>query len=90
MGDECDKQLNLGNFVFDEENHERKSWKFFGRTCYRFLLVFMCQFFAIVLKLASAIVRIMLSTRCEETTVWVVILSNTVVYNLPSPKLSKL
>ena len=87
MGDECDKQLNLGNFVFDEENHERKSWKFFGRTCNRFLLVFMCQFFAIVLKLACAIVRIMLSTRCEETTVWVVILSNTVVYNLPSPKL---
>ena len=32
MGDECDKQLKLGNFVFDEENHERKSWKFFGRT----------------------------------------------------------
>ena len=28
MGDECDKQLNLGNFVFDEENHERKSWIF--------------------------------------------------------------
>ena len=29
MGDECDTLLNLGNFVFDEENHERKSWKFF-------------------------------------------------------------
>ena len=24
-GDECDKQLNLGNFVFDEENQEQKS-----------------------------------------------------------------
>ena len=44
MGDECDKQLNLGNFVFDEENHEQKFWKFFGRTCNRSLLVFMCQF----------------------------------------------
>ena len=62
MGDECDKQLNLGNFVFDEENHERKSWKFFGRTYNRSLLVFMCQFFVIVLILACAIVRIMLST----------------------------
>ena len=30
MGDECDKQLNLGIFVFDEENHERKSWMFFA------------------------------------------------------------
>ena len=87
MGDECDKQLNLGNFVFDEENHERKSWKFFGRTCNRSLLVFMCQFFDIVLILACAIVRLMLSTTCEETTVWVAILSSTVGYILPSPKL---
>ena len=87
MGDECDKQLNLGNFVFDEENHERKSWKFFGRTCNRSLLVFMCQFFVIVLILACAIVRIMLSTTCEETTLWVAILSSTVGYILPSPKL---
>ena len=87
MGDECDKQLNLGRFVFDEENHERKSWKFFGRTCNRFLLVLMCHFFVIVLILACAIVRIMLSTTCEETTVWVAILSSTVGYILPSPKL---
>ena len=87
MGDECDKQLNLGNFVFDEENHERKSWKFFGRTCNRSLLVFMCQFFVMVLILACAIVRIRLTTTCEETTVWVAILSSTVGYILPSPKL---
>ena len=39
MGDESDKQLNLGNFVFDEKNPEGKSWKFFGRTCHRSLLV---------------------------------------------------
>ena len=80
MGDECDEQLNLGNLVFDEE-------KFFGRTCDRSLLVFMCQFLVIVLLLACAIVRIMLSTTCEETTVWVAILSSTVCYILPSPKL---
>ena len=44
MGDECDKQLNLENFVFDDENHERKSWKLFGRTCNRSLLVFCANF----------------------------------------------
>ena len=87
MGDECDKQLNLGNFVFDKENHERISLKFFGRTCNRSLLVFMCLFFVIVLILACAIVQIMLSTTCEETTVWAAILSGTVGYILPSPKL---
>ena len=45
MGDECDKQLNLENFVFVEENHERKSWKIFGRTCDRSLLDFCANFF---------------------------------------------
>ena len=28
MGDECDKQFNSEIFVFDEDNHEQKSWKF--------------------------------------------------------------
>ena len=55
------------------------------RTCNRSLLVVMCQFFFIVLILACAIVRIMLSTTCEEKTVWVAILSSTVGYVLPSP-----
>ena len=45
----------------------------------------MCQFFVIVLMLVCAIVRIILST-CEDTTVWVAILSSTVDYILPSPK----
>ena len=70
MCTKCDKQLNLGKLVFDEENHERKSWKSFGRTCNRFLLVFVSHFFVIVLILACAIVRIMLSTTSEATTVW--------------------
>ena len=73
MGDESEKQLNLGRYVFDEENHERKSWKFFGRTCNRSLLVFICQFFVIVLILACAIFRMLLSTTCKETTLWVAI-----------------
>ena len=40
MRDECDKKINLGNFIFDEENHERKSWTFFGRTYNRSLFYF--------------------------------------------------
>ena len=87
MGDECDKQLNLGNFVFDEKNHERKSWRFLGRTCNRPLLDFMCQVFVIVLITACAIVRTLLCTTCQETTFWVAILSSTVGYILSSPKL---
>ena len=87
MDDECDMQLNLRKFVFDEKNHARKSWKFFWCTCNRSLLNFRGQFFVIVLILACTIVRIMLSTRCEEMTVWEAILANRVAYILPSPKL---
>ena len=78
MGDECDKQLYSGKFVFDDENLEQKSWNLFGRTYNRTLLAFMGQFFVIVLILACAILRIMLSTTCEQTTVG---------YILPSLKL---
>ena len=45
MVDPSDKPVNLRNFVFVEENHEQKSWKLFGRTCNRSLLVFLCQMF---------------------------------------------
>ena len=45
MVDQCDKPVKLRNFVFDEENHEQKSWKVFGRTGNRsFFYFFLCQF----------------------------------------------
>ena len=88
MVDQGHKPVNLGNSDFYEENHEQKSWNLFGRICNKSLLVFfLCQFFVIVLMLVCAIVRTMLTTTCEETTIWVAILSNTVGYILPSPKL---
>ena len=45
MVDQCDKPVNLGNFVFDEEKHERKSWKFFGRICNSFFVPIFCYSF---------------------------------------------
>lgn len=87
MVDQTDNALNLGNFVFDGENHERSSWKFFGKSCNRSLVVFLAQFLVIISILCCAIVRITLAKTCEETTVWIAILSSTVGYILPSPKL---
>ena len=86
MADKYDKQLNLGKFVFDEENHERKSWKFLDVRAID-LFYFIWKFFVRVLILACAIVRIMLSTTYEEKTIWVAFLSSTVGYILLSPKL---
>ena len=87
MTEHTDNGLNLGNFVFDDNNQERKSWKCFGQTCNRSLVVFLSQFLVILLILACCIVRIALAETCEETTVWIANLSSTVGYILPSPKL---
>ena len=87
MTEHTDNGLNLGNFVFDDNNQERQSWKCFGQTCNRSLVVFLSQFFVILLILACCIVRITLAETSEETTVWIAILSSTVGYILPSPKL---
>ena len=87
MTEHTDKGSNLGNFVFDDNNQERQSWKCFGQTCNRSLVVFLSQFFVILVILVFCIVRITLATTCEETTVWIAILSSTVGYILPSPKL---
>ena len=88
MTEHTDKGLNLGNFVFDDNNQERQSWKGFGQTCNRSLVVvFLSQFFVILVILFCCIVRITLATTCEETTVWIAILSSKVGYILPSPKL---
>ena len=87
MTEHTDKRLNLGNFVFDDNNQERQSWKCFGQICNRSPVVFLFQFFGILVILASCIVRITLATNCEETRVWIAILSSTVNYILPSLKL---
>ena len=87
MTEHTDKGLNLGNFVCDDNNQERQPWKCFGQTCNRSLVVFLSQFFVILVNLACCIVRMTLATTCEETTVWIAILSSTVGYLLPSLKL---
>ena len=47
---------------------------------------FLCRIFVTALIKVLAIVRIMLSTTCEETTVWLAILSSTAGHSLPSSK----
>ena len=42
MTDQEDK-INLGKFVFDDNNQERRSWACLGQTCSRSLIVFLSQ-----------------------------------------------
>ena len=41
--------LNLEKNVFDGNNSERKSWRCVGQTCSRSIIVFLSQFFIILL-----------------------------------------
>ena len=66
--------LNLEKIVFDGNNSERKSWTCVGQTCSRSLIVFLSQFFIILLIILGSFWRIHLATSCEESTVWVGIL----------------
>lgn len=77
----------LDNLIWDQNNQERRSWVFFGSKIPRSQVLFVVQVILIVLIVTVAIVNLTLSKTCEETTVWIAILSSSVGYMLPSPKL---
>ena len=79
--------INLGEIVFDDNNQERKSWACLGQTCYRSLIVFLSQLFAILLIIFGFLWRIHLSKTCDESTVWFGNLCSAAGYILPSPRL---
>ena len=40
--------INLAKIVFDDNNHERKSWACLGQACSTSLFVFLSQLFVIL------------------------------------------
>ena len=65
MTDQTDRGLKLGNCVIDDKHQERQSWKNFGQTCNRSLVVFISQFYVILLILACCFARMTLAETCE-------------------------
>ena len=86
-GDQPDNAIN--NFVYDENCHERRSWKFCNSVRLpRSEVVFFSQLAIIVVLIALSAVKLLLcQLECEEMSIWVAILSSTVGYILPNPKL---
>ena len=72
--------------VFDHTNQERKPWTICGKNCSRSFLVFMYQCLLILILTTMSIIRITLAETCEETTIWVAVLTSSVGYMLPSPR----
>ena len=80
-------QINLDIIVFDENNSEIKSWSCIGHSCPRSLIVFLSQFFVILLVILGSFWRIHLSKSCDESTVWVGILCSAAGIIVPTPRL---
>ena len=60
MANQAD-QINLEKILFDENNSERKSWSCTGHSCSRSLIVFLSQFFVILIVIPGKFWRIHLS-----------------------------
>ena len=86
MTDQEDK-INLGNFVFDDNNQERRSWACLGQTCSRSLIVFLSQLFVILLIIFGCFWRIHILKTFDESTVWVGSFCSAAGYILPLPRL---
>ena len=76
-------------FVYNETNSEKKSWKFWNNvTLPRSEVVFVAQMVVILILLTFCILKLSFTKlSCEETSVWFSILSGLVGYVLPNPRI---
>ena len=78
-----DTTIDLPMYIQEEQ----KSWIFCDKHLPSAQIVFFVQTILVFMLATVSIVSLVLVDTCEETTVWVAILSSTVGYMLPSPKL---
>lgn len=74
------------NVVASDTNSEKRSWIFFGHTIPRTEMIFILQAILVFFLTITSVVCLILSKSCDETTVWVAILSSSVGYMLPAPR----
>ena len=55
---EVEDKINLDKIVFVDNNPERKCWSCLGQTCFRSLIVVLCQLFVILLIIFGCFWRI--------------------------------
>lgn len=79
----------LNKIIFDDQNHERRSWKFCNKiTLPRSEVVFFTQMVAVMLIIVISSVKLgFYSNKCEDKNIWIILLSSTVGYILPNPHL---
>ena len=84
MPDHTDNFI-LDRIFFDDQNVERRSWSCLGKTSSMSSIVFLSQFFVILLIICGCFRRKHLAKTCDESTVWVGVWCSAAGYILPSP-----
>ena len=87
MVEELADTTDFQSLIFDDQNQERRSWKFCTYSVPRSEVVFICQVSIIFFMIIFSCINLYVSKKCEDTTIWVAILSSAVGYILPNPKL---
>ena len=78
----------LNALVFDEENRKRRSWKFFNSRLPRSEVIYITEILIIFFLIVVSLTKLVFSQLdCEKSTFWFSLLTCTVGYALPNPKL---
>ena len=86
--DQLDSGGGISDLVFDTEHQERRSWRFCNSRLPRSEVVYFTQISIIIFLIFISLAKLVFfSLGCEESTFWFSLLSCTVGYALPNPKL---
>ena len=86
--DQLDSGGGITDLVFDENQQERRSLRFCNSRVPRSEVVYFTQIFIIVFLIAVSLIKLVFfQLDCEESKFWFLLLSCTVGYALPNPKL---
>ena len=84
----CSGGAGITDLVFDDQNQERLSWRFYNSRLPRSEVVYFTQVSIIVFLIVVSLTKLVFfRLGCEESTFWFSLLSCTVGYALPNPKL---
>ena len=86
--DQLDTGGAITDLVFDDDHHERRSWRFCNSRIPRSEVVYFTQVLILILLIIISLVKLVFfQLECEESTFWFSLLSCTVGYALPNSKL---
>ena len=86
--DQLDTGGAITDLVFDDNHHEIRSGRFCNSRIPRSEVVYFAQVFIIIFLIIVSLVKLVFfQLECEECTFWFSLLSCTVGYALPNPKL---